>query len=193
MATFNTSKYSPFNKLDKDIKAGKYTSKKEPAKYIFETNKRGRRVKKLNPRWTAWSKKQKNKTTKTVENKTQKAPKRLSKEERTKHEKIAKNEKLKIKKTEANKKGEQKAKGATTTGGPVKDNVKYAKSKGDDLAGYRRGPGTKLGKDTRITKKLKKSGFTEDRLARLRKKNAEFQAAKKDKKKMKAYRAKYGK
>jgi len=76
---------------------------------------------------------------------------------------------------------------STTEGGPVKDGVEYAKSKGDDLAGYRRQ------KDTRITKKLKKAGFTEDRLARLRKKNAEFQAAKKDKKKMKAYREKYGK
>ena len=75
---------------------------------------------------------------------------------------------------------------STTVGGPVEDGVEYARSKGDDLAGYRRQ------KDTRITKKLKKAGFTEDRLARLRKKNAEFQAAKKDKKKMKAYRAKYG-
>jgi len=65
MATFNTSKYSPFGKLGKDIKAGKYTSKKEPPKYIFETNQRGRKVKKLNPRWTAWSKRQKTKTNKT--------------------------------------------------------------------------------------------------------------------------------
>ena len=65
--------------------------------------------------------------------------------------------------------------------------------------GYRRTKGEGIEKkgggyrgDTRITKKLKKSGFTETRLAKLRKKNAEFQAAKKDKKKMKAYRAKYG-
>ena len=65
---------------------------------------------------------------------------------------------------------------STTKGGPVKDGVKYAQSKGDDLAGFRRGPGTKLGKDTRITKKLKKSGFTEDRLAKLRKQHAEFKA-----------------
>ena len=71
---------------------------------------------------------------------------------------------------------------STTKGGPVKDGVKYAQSKGDDLAGFRRGPGTKLGKDTRITKKLKKSGFTEDRLARLRKKHAEFKANRKKKK-----------
>ena len=54
--------------------------------------------------------------------------------------------------------------------------------KKDPLADYRRGPGTKLGKDTRITKKLKKAGFTEDRLARLRKKHAEFKARRKKKK-----------
>lgn len=70
---------------------------------------------------------------------------------------------------------------STTKGGPVKDGVEYARSKGDDLAGFRRGPGTKLGKDTRITKSLKKSGFTEDRLARLRKQHAEFKAKRKKK------------
>ena len=66
---------------------------------------------------------------------------------------------------------------STTVGGPVADGVEYAKSKGDDLAGYRRT------KDTRITKKLKKAGFTEDRLARLRKKHAEWKAKRKKKKK----------
>ena len=64
----------------------------------------------------------------------------------------------------------------TTTGGPVKSGVEYARSKGDDLAGYRRT------KDTRITKKLKKAGFTEDRLARLRKKHADWKAKRKKKK-----------
>jgi flagellar biosynthesis GTPase FlhF len=54
--------------------------------------------------------------------------------------------------------------------------------KKDPLKDYRRGPGTKLGKDTRITKGLKKAGFTEDRLARLRKKNAEFKERRKKKK-----------
>ena len=54
--------------------------------------------------------------------------------------------------------------------------------KKDPLKDYRRGPGTKLGKDTRITKGLKKAGFTEDRLARLRKKHAEFKARRKKKK-----------
>tara|TARA_R100001463_G_scaffold108482_1_gene162992 strand:+ start:331 stop:1053 length:723 start_codon:yes stop_codon:yes gene_type:complete len=53
-----------------------------------------------------------------------------------------------------------------------------AKDKHDPLRKYRRGPGTGR-KDTRITKHLKKSGFTEDRLARLRKKHAEFKAKKK--------------
>ena len=55
MASFDTTK------LVKDIKAGKITSK-EPPKYIFERNPRNnRKVKKLNPRWTAWSKSQKKK------------------------------------------------------------------------------------------------------------------------------------
>jgi len=70
---------------------------------------------------------------------------------------------------------------STTKGGPVKSGVEYARSKGDDLAGFRRGPNKALGKDTRITKKLKKSGFTEDRLARLRKQHAEFKARRKKK------------
>ena len=86
-------------------------------------------------------------------------------------EKVAPNQKLKIK--------------STTKGGPVKSGVEYARSKGDDLAGYRRGAGTKLGKDTRITKKLKKAGFTEDRLARLRKQHAEFKAKRKKKRQKK--------
>ena len=60
---------------------------------------------------------------------------------------------------------------------------KKVEKKKDPLADYRRGPGTKLGKDTRITKKLKKAGFTEDRLAKLRKKHAEFKAKRKKKKK----------
>ena len=71
--------------------------------------------------------------------------------------------------------------------------VEKKQVKKDPLAKYRRGEGTKLGKDTRITKKLKKSGFTEDRLAKLRKKNAAFQKAKKGgKEAMKKYRAIYG-
>jgi septation ring formation regulator EzrA len=66
---------------------------------------------------------------------------------------------------------------------PVKVEKKVNKvEKKDPLKDYRRGPGTKLGKDTRITKKLKKSGFTEDRLARLRKKHAEFKAKRRKKK-----------
>jgi len=67
--------------------------------------------------------------------------------------------------------------------------VNYRRTKGEGIEGKSKG----YRGDTRITKKLKKSGFTETRLAALRKKNAEFQAAKKDKKKMKAYREKYGK
>ena len=71
--------------------------------------------------------------------------------------------------------------------------VSNKKENKDPLAPYRRGKGTKLGKDTRITKKLKKAGFTEDRLAKLRKKNAAFQKAKKGgKEAMKKYREIYG-
>ena len=65
----------------------------------------------------------------------------------------------------------------------LKINSEKKVEKKDPLADYRRGAGTKLGKETRITKKLKASGFTEDRLARLRKKHAEFKAKRKKKKK----------
>ena len=55
MASFDTSK------IVSDIKAGKITSK-EPPKYIFVKNPRNnKKTRKLNPRWTAWSKRQKNK------------------------------------------------------------------------------------------------------------------------------------
>ena len=55
MASFDTSK------IVSDIKSGKIKSK-EPPKYIFEKNPRNnRKVKKLNPRWTAWSKRKKGK------------------------------------------------------------------------------------------------------------------------------------
>ena len=55
MASFDTSK------IVSDIKAGKITSK-EPPKYIFVRNPRNnKKTKKLNPRWTAWSKRQKGK------------------------------------------------------------------------------------------------------------------------------------
>ena len=84
-------------------------------------------------------------------------------------------------------------KGKTPSNKPrAKDKAKVIKDKRtlkvkkDPLADYRRGPGTKLGKDTRITKKLKKAGFTEDRLAKLRKDHAEFKANRKKKKKKKS-------
>jgi len=71
--------------------------------------------------------------------------------------------------------------------------VKKPEKKADPLAKYRRGEGTGR-KETRITKKLKKSGFTSDRLAKLREKNAAFQKAKKGgKEAMKKYREKYPK
>ena len=71
--------------------------------------------------------------------------------------------------------------------------VEKKQVKKDPLAKYRRGEGTGR-KETRITKKLKKAGFTSDRLAKLREKNAAFQKAKKGgKKAMEAYRKKYPK
>jgi len=75
-----------------------------------------------------------------------------------------------------------------------KDNkVEKKQVKKDPLAKYRRGEGTGR-KETRITKKLKKAGFTSDRLAKLREKNAAFQKAKKGgKKAMEEYRKKYPK
>ena len=53
MASFDTSK------IVSDIKSGKIKSK-EPPKYILKSNNRGRKVKTLNPRWTAWKKGEKN-------------------------------------------------------------------------------------------------------------------------------------
>lgn len=71
--------------------------------------------------------------------------------------------------------------------------VEQAKEKSDPLRKYRRGGDTGR-KETRITKKLKKAGFTSDRLAKLRQKNAAFQKAKKGgKEAMKKYREKYPK
>ena len=64
-----------------------------------------------------------------------------------------------------------------------KSNVKTEKP--DPLKDYRRGEGTKLGKDTRITKHLKKSGWSEDRLAAKRKAHAEWKANRKNKNKLK--------
>ena len=90
--------------------------------------------------------------------------------------------KKKVVKTETPKKVTPKYKQVTQKelDAKIKERSK-PKTKPDPLKDYRRGEGTKLGKDTRITKKLKKSGFTEDRLARLRKQHAEFKARRKKK------------
>ena len=82
-----------------------------------------------------------------------------------------------------------------------KEVVEKKEVKKDPLAKYRRTKGEGYEKktkdqrgDTRITKKLKKAGFTETRLAKLRAKNAAFQKAKKGgKEAMKKYREKYPK
>jgi len=86
-----------------------------------------------------------------------------------------------------------------TTGNQKKNNNtlkvnKFRRTKGEGIEGKSKG----YRGDTKITKSLKKAGFTETRLAGLRKKNAEFQSIKKikdrkeRKKKMEAYRSKYG-
>ena len=54
MASFDTSK------IVSDIKKGKIKPGKEPPKYTFTINKRGRKVKTINPRWRAWNKNKKN-------------------------------------------------------------------------------------------------------------------------------------
>ena len=98
-----------------------------------------------------------------------------------------------VKPTEKTTNGETPKNGGTTTKTPKdakiaekkkdkpadKLKVNYRRTKGEGIEGKSKG----YRGDTRITKKLKKSGFTETRLAALRKKNAEFQARKKKKKK----------
>ena len=76
--------------------------------------------------------------------------------------------------------------GSTTTVKDKKDqpqNKETSKPKDKLYLKYRRTKGEGIGKgDTRITKKLKKAGFTETRLAKLRKEHAEFKAKRKKKK-----------
>ena len=97
-----------------------------------------------------------------------------------------------------------KPKVSTTNGGtkpPSNPKTKTEVKKTNPLDKYRRTKGEGVGKktkdqrgDTRITKGLKKAGFTETRLAKLRQKNAAFQKAKKGgKKAMAEYRKKYPK
>ena len=77
----------------------------------------------------------------------------------------------------------------STTKKPSTNQFRRTKGEGIDMKG-----GNGYRGDTKITASLKKSGFTETRLAKLREKNAAFQKAKKGgKKAMKAYREKYKK
>ena len=116
----------------------------------------------------------------------QKAPKKVEKEKVVQKKESNNNLKDAIKKNE---KGLEKLKNKKVDNSEKAENEdkrkninnKKLKIKKDPLADYRRGKGTKLGKDTKITKSLKKSGFTEDRLARLRKQHAEFKAKRKKK------------
>ena len=70
------------------------------------------------------------------------------------------------------------------TGGGETKTIDKPKPKEKLYAKYRRTEGEGIGKgDTRITKRLKKAGFTETRLAKLRKEHAEWKAKRKKKKK----------
>ena len=186
MASFDTSK------IVKDIEAGKYTSKKEPPKYIFERHPRNnRRIKKLNPRWTAWSKRQKNKTTNT-ENTTTKTE---TKNTPTFKESIKAGEELNRTIKASDKKTKYKqvdAKGLKK----IQDDIKNKQSKKETLKidPHRRTKGEGIDRkggdgyrgDTRITAKLKKAGFTESRLAKLRADHAKWKADRKKKKEKKS-------
>ena len=149
-----------FAKAPKPKEKKKYVSPKE-RKFGKDKLKINKEIEKQVDKYVADRKKPINKVDYSSKNVSKKDNKKDNKNNEEKVE--SNNKKLKIK--------------STTVGGPVADGVEYAKSKGDDLAGYRRT------KDTRITKKLKKAGFTEDRLARLRKEHAEWKAKRKKKKK----------
>ena len=189
-----------YDNIKAGLKSGKYKSTNKFPKYIYESNKRGRKVKKLNPKWTA---------------------------EQARLQKVKEaNDKKPHKGVGPLKDGEKYSKNLkkTTQGvGPVKSGKTYGKNlkplpkyknvsqkqldkklsekkttekPADKLkVNYRRTKEEGVGKgDTRTTKRLKKAGFTETRLAKLREKNAAFQKAKKGgKEAMKAYRKKYPK
>ena len=175
-----TRKRTPFSKTEYLWPDGRYRNQRPPlqSKGLASNKKVEKKVNKVEKK-PVKVEKTVNKVEKKV-NKVEKKPVKVDKVEKkpVKVEKKVNKVEKKVNKVEKPKKVIK----STTKGGPVKDGVKYAQSKGDDLAGFRRGPGTKLGKDTRITKKLKKSGFTEDRLAKLRKQHAEFKAKRRKKK-----------
>ena len=159
----------------------------EPAKYTFYTNNRGRKVKKINPKWKIWNKNQKNKTTKT-ENETTKTE---TKKTATFKESIKAGEELNKTIKASNKKPKYKQVDAEGLK-KIQSDIKKKESKKEKLkiSPYRRTKGEGIEKkgggyrgDTRITKKLKKAGFTETRLARLRKDHADWKAKRKKKKK----------
>ena len=78
----------------------------------------------------------------------------------------------------------------TTTTTKKSSTNRFRRTKGEGIEGKSDG----YRGDTRTTKRLKKAGFTETRLAKLREKNAAFQKAKKGgKEAMKAYRKTYPK
>ena len=104
-------------------------------------------------------------------------------------EKKTETPKTEVKKTETPKTEVKKTKTPKTEVKKTNPLDKYRRTKGEGV-----GKKTKDQRgDTRITKGLKKAGFTETRLAKLRQKNAAFQKAKKGgKEAMKKYREIYG-
>ena len=122
MASFDTSK------IVSDIKSGKI-KRKEPPKYIFVKNPRNnRKTKKLNPRWTAWSKRQKDKKidkdVETYVKKNQKG-KKINKD-LTKD--FSKNKESGVGPIREGNKYAKNIKNSSKNVGPVKDGDAYAKS-----------------------------------------------------------------
>ena len=175
---FNTGYSFNTTKIVKKAKKDKF--KVKPPEFIYTTNKRGRKVKKKNPKYTAYLKKNKNidkQVDKYVKDRKVPINKDLTKDNR----KVEKTEK-EVKKVESKKETPKyKQVSQKELDAKVKEMSK-PKKKPDPLKDYRRGEGTKLGKDTRITKHLKSKGWTEDRLAAKRKAHAEWKANRKKKK-----------
>ena len=177
---FNTGYSFNTTKIVKKAKKDKF--KVKPPEFIYTTNKRGRKVKKKNPKYTAYLKKNKNidkQVDKYVKDRKVPINKDLTKDNSKKNKKS--NEVKNNNKEVTKEKPKYKQVSQKELDAKVKEMSK-PKKKPDPLKDYRRGEGTKLGKDTRITKHLKSKGWTEDRLAAKRKAHAEWKANRKKKK-----------
>ena len=176
--SFNTTKLT--KKITKDSKKNKFKIK--PPEFIYTSNQRGRRVKKKNPKYAEWLKRNQKidqQVDKYVKDRKVPINKDLTKDNSKKNKKS--NEVKNNNKEVTKEKPKYKQVSQKELDAKVKEMSK-PKEKPDPLKDYRRGEGTKLGKDTRITKRLKKAGWTEDRLAAKRKAHAEWKANRKKKK-----------